>query len=183
MSISELSQMSAAQIARAVKAKELSPVETVDNALREVEPRNPAINAVVFSDPEGALAEAKELERKILAGEDVGVLAGVPTLMKDLFGEKIGWPATMGGLSALKDSLSSSSGIFPQSMERAGGIVIEATNSPLLGFRGVTDNRLFGPTRNPFNTEYNPGGSSGGSAAAVADGMVALRSEERRVGR
>ena len=63
MSISELSQMSAAQIARAVKAKELSPVETVDNALREVERRNPAINAVVFSDPEGALAEAKELER------------------------------------------------------------------------------------------------------------------------
>lgn len=174
MSISELSQMSAAQIARAVKAKELSPVETVDNALREVERRNPAINAVVFSDPEGALAEAKELERKILAGEDVGVLAGVPTLMKDLFGEKIGWPATMGGLSALKDSRSSSSGIFPQSMERAGGIVIGATNSPLLGFRGVTDNRLFGPTRNPFNTEYNPGGSSGGSAAAVADGMVAL---------
>lgn len=105
------------------------------------------------------MQKPKELERKILAGEDVGVLAGVPTLMKDLFGEKIGWPATMGGLSALKDSRSSSSGIFPQSMERAGGIVIGATNSPLLGFRGVTDNRLFGPTRNPFNTEYNPGGS------------------------
>ena len=174
MSISDLSHMSAADIARVVRAKALSPVETVENTLREIERRNPAINAVVFTDPDGAIDRAKQLEKKILAGEDIGLLAGVPTVMIDLFGEKPGWPATMGGLSALKDSRSSHLSTFPRSMEREGGIVVGATNSPTFGFRGVTDNRLFGATKNPFNTEYNPGGSSGGSSAAVADGLVSL---------
>ena len=62
--------------------------------------------------------------------------------------------------------------VFAERIEKAGAILIGKTNSPVMGFRGVTDNYLFGPTANPFDTAYNPGGSSGGSAAAVADGLV-----------
>ena len=92
--------------------------------------------------------------------------------MKDLFDFKPGWPVTFGGVRALKDLVIDAYCTYAERVEKAGAILIGKTNSPILGFRGVTDNYLFGPTANPFDTAYNPGGSSGGSAAAVADGLV-----------
>jgi amidase/aspartyl-tRNA(Asn)/glutamyl-tRNA(Gln) amidotransferase subunit A len=92
--------------------------------------------------------------------------------MKDLFDYKPGWPTTFGGVRALKDFVPDYYCVFAERIERAGAILVGKTNSPVMGFRGVCDNPLFGPSCNPFDLTKNTGGSSGGSAAAVADGLV-----------
>lgn len=171
---SELDTLSAAETARAVRAKELSPVETTEAAIEQIERRNGTLNAVTHKGYDDARTRARQLEARVVQGEDIGVLAGVPSLMKDLFGFKPGWPATLGGLSALMGNLADTWSTFPARVESAGSIVVGQTNSPAFGFRGTTDNATVGPTKNPFDLDRNPGGSSGGSAAAVADGMVAL---------
>jgi amidase/aspartyl-tRNA(Asn)/glutamyl-tRNA(Gln) amidotransferase subunit A len=171
---SELGQLSATAISRAVRAKELSPVDTTEAAIEQIEQRNPSLNAVTFKGFEDARQRARLLESRIAQGEDIGVLAGVPSLMKDLFGFKPGWPATLGGLSALRNSQTRAWSTFPARVEAAGSVIVGQTNSPAFGFRGTTDNYTIGPTKNPFCLDRNPGGSSGGSAAAVADGMVAI---------
>ena len=96
----------------------------------------------------------------------------MPTAIKDLFDFKPGWPSTYGGIPALKDNVTDFACPWCERIERAGAIVIGKTNSPVMGYRGTCDNYLFGPTRNPFDAAKNSGGSSGGSAAAVADGML-----------
>jgi amidase len=91
------------------------------------------------------------------------------------FDFKPGWPATLGGIRALKDNVVNSYCAFAERIERRGGaILLGKTNSSLMGFRGTCDNYLFGPSRNSFNISKNTGGSSGGSAAAVADGLLPL---------
>ncbi|MGU3653075.1 amidase [Mycolicibacterium sp. A43C] len=170
----DLDELSAADISRLIRSKTVSPVDTIRAAFERIERRNPSLNAVTFSAYEESLERADKLANSIAAGVDPGPLAGVPALMKDLFGHKPGWPATMGLLSALKRNRADTWSTFPHRVERYGGIVIGQTNSPAFGFRGTTDNKTVGPTRNPFDTEYNAGGSSGGSAAAVADGLVPL---------
>ncbi len=172
---SELDTLTVAETSRAVRAKHLSPVETTEAAIERIERRNPSLNAVTYKGYEDARTHARRLEARIAQGEDIGgVLAGVPSLMKDLFGFKPGWPATLGGLSALSRNISDTWSMFPARVEAAGSIVVGQTNSPAFGFRGTTDNATVGPTRNPFDPTRNPGGSSGGSSAAVADGMVPL---------
>jgi amidase/aspartyl-tRNA(Asn)/glutamyl-tRNA(Gln) amidotransferase subunit A len=94
--------------------------------------------------------------------------------MKDLFDFKPGWPSTFGGVRALRDQVIDVHCPYAETMERAGAIIVGKTNAPVMGLRGTTDNYLFGPTRNPFDLSRNPGGSSGGSAAAVADGLVSI---------
>lgn len=170
----ELDGMSATSIAKAVRAKELSCVEVIEAAISRIEARNPSLNAVTFKGYDDARIAAQKLERRVLAGDETGILSGVPTLMKDLFGHKPGWPATIGGLSCLQDNIAREWSTFPQRVESADAIILGQTNSPVFGFRGTTDNQRHGPTRNPFDAAYNPGGSSGGSSAAVADGMVPL---------
>ncbi|MDH6195653.1 Asp-tRNA(Asn)/Glu-tRNA(Gln) amidotransferase A subunit family amidase [Mycobacterium frederiksbergense] len=170
----DLPAMTATETSRAVRARHLSPVEVIRAAIDVIERRNPTLNAVTYKGYDDALCHARKLEAALMRGEDIGLLAGVPTLMKDLFGHKPGWPATLGSLSALTDNLASEWSTFPARIEAAGGIVIGQTNSPAFGFRGTTDNKTFGPTRNPFDLSRNAGGSSGGSAAAVADGLVPL---------
>ena len=109
-----------------------------------------------------------------MGGEAVGLLHGVPAAIKDLFDFKPGWPSTFGGIPALRDFRPDFSCSWVERMEAAGAIVLGKTNSPVFGFSGVCDNRLFGPTGNPFAPARNSGGSSGGAAAAVADGMVSF---------
>lgn len=170
----DIDALSAAQTARLVQARRLSPSEALDAAIRRIEARNPALNAFVHLGFDDARKSARRLEQRLFDGEYVGVLAGVPTAMKDLFGHYPGWPATIGGIPALRHSRADAPSLFPQRMQRSGAIVVGATNSPVFGFRGTCDNELFGPTCNPFDLSRNSGGSSGGSAAAVADGMLAL---------
>ena len=175
MSLSdELAYMSAAEMARRVRTRDLSPVEIVDAFLERIEARNPSITAFVHVAAEDARNEAKRAEREVMAGAALGPLHGIPTAIKDLNGLKPGWPATYGGIRAFRSHLADRSSPFVERMERAGAIHLGLTNSPVFGFRGTCDNYLFGPSRNPFDTARNTGGSSGGSAGAVADGLLPL---------
>ncbi|SDH34245.1 amidase/aspartyl-tRNA(Asn)/glutamyl-tRNA(Gln) amidotransferase subunit A [Sinosporangium album] len=168
----ELHFMPAAELADRIRRRELSPVEVMDAFLDRIERRNPVINAFIYQRFDEARDSARAAERDITSGAELGAFHGVPTAMKDLFDFKPGWVSTMGGVRALADFTPDFSCLWAERMERAGAIIVGKTNAPVLGLRGTTDNPMFGPSRNPFDTARNPGGSSGGSAAAVADGMV-----------
>lgn len=166
---------SAGELAEAIRRKTVSPVELLEDTIELIEARNPSLNAVIYKGYDDARAAAKEAERKVMAGENLGPLHGVPIAIKDLFDFKPGWPATFGGIRALKDFSIPLRCAFAERMEdRGGAVIVGKTNSPVMGFRGLCDNYLFGPSCNPFDTTRNTGGSSGGSAAAVADGILPL---------
>jgi amidase len=170
----ELAYQSAALTARLIREKALSPVEAVNQAIARIERHNPAINAVIIEGFDEARDRARAAEKRVTAGEVVGPLHGVPVLMKDCLDFKPGWRNTFGGVPALRNYISDNYTTFPERIERAGGIILGKTNAPVFGFRGTCDNYLFGPTRNPFDLTRNSGGSSGGSAAAVAAGLVSV---------
>ena len=165
---------SATALAADIKRKSISPVEVMDAAIARIEAHNPKINAIVIFGFEEARKAAKAAEAAIMRGDQLGPLHGVPIAMKDCFDFKPGWVTTFGGIRALKNYVARSYCMFAERMERAGAIIVGKTNSPVFGFRGTTDNYLFGPSRNPFDLSKNTGGSSGGSAAAVAAGLLPL---------
>jgi len=164
--------MGTIHLVNAIRDRQVSPVDVLNEFIKRIEERNPNINAFVHLDFEQALDKARIAEAQVMRGDELGPLHGIPTAIKDLFDSKPGWPTTFGGVRALKNNIVDHACIFTERMERAGAILIGKTNSPVLGFRATTDNYLFGPTSNPFALEKNAGGSSGGSAAAVADFMV-----------
>jgi amidase len=168
----DLAYMTATELAWRIRSRQLSPVEVVDAFIGRIEERNPSLNAFVYRGYEDAREQAREAEHALTSGEELGPLHGVPTAMKDLFDFKPGWVSTFGGIRALKDLVIDSYCAFAERVETAGAILLGKTNSPVMGFRGTCDNYLFGPSRNPFDTSRNAGGSSGGGAAAVADGLV-----------
>jgi amidase/aspartyl-tRNA(Asn)/glutamyl-tRNA(Gln) amidotransferase subunit A len=166
--------VTATELARRIRERELSPVEVMDATLARIEARNPSLTAIVHEAFDEARDTARAAERRLSAGDEVGPLHGVPTAIKDLFDFKPGWPATFGGIRALRDYRPPWTCAWAERMERAGAIIVGKTNSPVMGLRGTTDNYLFGPTRNPFDTTRNSGGSSGGGAACVADGLLTI---------
>jgi amidase/aspartyl-tRNA(Asn)/glutamyl-tRNA(Gln) amidotransferase subunit A len=168
----ELAYMSATELALHIRRRQISPVEVVDAFITRIEQRNPSLNAFVYFGFDEARQRARDAEQAVLRGDPLGPLHGVPTAIKDLFDFKPGWKSTFGGIRALKDHVVNAYCLFAERVERAGAIVLGKTNSPVMGFRGTCDNYLFGPSRNPFDLRRNTGGSSGGSAAAVADGLV-----------
>jgi amidase len=170
----ELAYTTAVELAARIRRRELSPVEVIEAFVERIEARNDSLNALVYLGFDDARQRAREAEQALVSGADLGVLHGVPTAIKDLFDFKPGWPATFGGVRALKDFTLDASCMFAERIQRAGAIVLGKTNSPIMGFRGTCDNYLFGPSRNPFAPAKNTGGSSGGSAAAVADGLLPL---------
>jgi amidase/aspartyl-tRNA(Asn)/glutamyl-tRNA(Gln) amidotransferase subunit A len=175
MSLSDkIAYVTATDLAAAIRRRELSPVEVMDAVISRIEARNPSLNAFVFTAFDEAREGAVAAERALTSGEELGPLHGVPTAMKDLFDFKPGWPATFGGIPALKDYSVPAYCTYAERMEAAGAILVGKTNSPIMGYRGTCDNPLFGPTSNPFDLTKNSGGSSGGSAAAVADGLLPL---------
>jgi len=160
------------ELAALIRSKELSPVELMEAALKRIEAINPTLNAFVTFRAEEAMAEAKSLAERIAAGEDPGPLAGIPIGVKDL--EDVADMVTSYGSIPFKDNRVPQDSLQVARLKAAGAIVVGKTNTPEFGFTGFTKNRLFGVTRNPWNTERTPGGSSGGSAAAVTSGMVPL---------
>ena len=174
MADSTLSNLSATEIAGLVRAKKLSPVEVIEAAIARIEKRNPSLNALIYLGFDDARKEARKAEHAVMRGEVLGPLHGVPAAIKDLFDFKPGWPTTFGGVRALKNNIAQFHCPFAERIEKGGAILVGKTNAPVMGLRGVCDNYLFGATRNPFDVTRNPGGSSGGSAAAVADGMLPL---------
>jgi amidase len=170
----DLAYSTATDLAARIRRRDLSPVELLDAVIARIEARNPSLNALVFTAFDEARDGARQAERALTSGEAIGPLHGVPTALKDLFDFKPGWPATFGGVRALRDFSVPARCTYAERMEAAGAVLVGKTNSPVMGFRGTCDNYLFGPSRNPFDTTKNTGGSSGGSAAAVADGLLPL---------
>lgn len=174
MSVTDVAYRSAIELAGAIASRQVSPLEIMEATLRQVEEREPSLNAIVYKGFDEALHSAKSIEESLGGGQSPRPLTGVPVVMKDLFDFKPGWPATFGGIPAMADFSIDAYCVWAERMEAAGAIIIGKGNSPALGFRGACDNYLFGPTRNPFDTTRNSGGSSGGSAAVVADGLVPI---------
>ncbi|HWO46050.1 MAG TPA: amidase [Methylomirabilota bacterium] len=170
----QTSWASAAELAGRIRRRELSPVELMSSTIQRIERRNPSLNAFIFTDFDQAMERARAAEAAVTSGANLGPLHGVPTAMKDLFDFKPGWPSTFGGIRTLRNQVIDAYCPYAERMERAGAIIVGKTNSPIMGLRGIADNYLFGPTHNPFDLTRNPGGSSGGSAAAVADGLVSI---------
>lgn len=169
----ELAWKSAAEIALLIRQRQLSPLEVVDAALDRIERRNPTLNAMVYVDRDGARAAAKVAEKAVGGGDPLGPLHGVPSAIKDLFDFKPGWPATFGGIPSMAKTVIDAYCGYSERIEKtAGSILVGKTNSPIMGFRGACDNPLFGATSTPFAIGRNSGGSSGGSAAAVGDGLL-----------
>lgn len=160
-------------LARQLRDGQLSSRELVERSLLLIETGNDRLGAVVALRAGQALAEAAEADRARAAGEPGGPLAGLPVLVKDLE-DVAGMTTTRGSLLHAEDPAASSDGLVPGRLRAAGAIVVGKTNLPEAAFEAYTANRLHGPTRNPWDTRWSPGGSSGGSAAALSAGMVPI---------
>ncbi len=169
----ELCFTPATELASRIRRRDLSPVEVVDAFLDRIEDRNGRINAYVIVLEEEARGKAREAERALDSGEPLGPLHGVPVAIKDLFDFKAGVRNTFGS-RPLAEFVPEVSITYVERLEEAGAIVLGKTNTPEFGHKGATDNLLFGPTSTPFAPGKNAGGSSGGSAAAVADGLAPI---------
>ena len=165
--------LNAHELGKLINRGELKASEVIDYFIQRIERINPIINAFTYTDFTYAKAKAKEIDEKVAKGLDCGVFAGVPFALKDFLPNKKGTPSTFGGVPILK-AIDDTDSEFLKAMEAMGGIFIGKTNAPSFGFRATTDNYQFGPTKNPFNLKLNAGGSSGGSAAAVASGLVMI---------
>lgn len=172
--MTELSYMSAVDLAGAIRRSDVSPREVIEAVIERIEQRNPSLNAIIYKGYDDARERAILAEEALSRGESVGPLHGVPVIMKDLFDFKPGWPSTFGGIPAMKDFVLDAYCVWAERMEGAGAIIVGKGNSPAMGYRGTCDNYLFGATNNPFDVTRNTGGSSGGSAASVADGLVPI---------
>ena len=162
----------ATAVAAAVRERAVSAVDVVTAALARVAARNPALNAFVAMRAEDALVEARALDARIARGEDPGPLAGVPFGVKDE--QDLAGMATTYGSVPFRDHVVTRDSTLVARLRAAGAIAIGKTNLPEFGSTAFTKNRLFGVTRNPWNLARTPGGSSGGSSAAVAGGLVPL---------
>ena len=141
--------------------------ETLDR----IEEINPKLNAFVTMN-ENAMAEAKAAESAVMKGLPLGKLHGVPMAIKDLTPTK-GIRTTMGS-RLFENVVPDRDAVIVQRLKGAGGLVVGKTNTPEFGYKGTTDNLVFGTTKNPWSLDRTPGGSSGGSAAAVASGLVSI---------
>jgi len=167
--VSDLAQASAAGLSALYRSKAASPVEALKAVLARAEAVNPRINALTLIDAEPAMAAARASEARWAKGDPLSPLDGVPVTVKELIRTK-GWPQTMG--SKLTDKTPATEDApAVQRLREAGAVVFAQNTSPEYGFKGVTDSPLHGITRNPWNLDLTPGGSSGGSGAAVAAGL------------
>jgi aspartyl-tRNA(Asn)/glutamyl-tRNA(Gln) amidotransferase subunit A len=159
--------------ANQVRSGDVSATDLCRHALDRIALLDPQLNAFVAVDPERALAAAAVVDRKVADGVDPGPLAGIPLGVKDLE-DAAGYVTTRGSVAFADDPPASTNSPLVSRLVAAGCVIVGKTNTPELGWKADTDNVLFGPTLNPWNTDHTPGGSSGGSAAAIAAGMVPL---------
>src|SRR5581483_4507893 len=165
-------QADAVDVAEGVRSGALRAVDVVNEALARIERLNPAINAFVHVDAERARQVAADVDRQVAAGADPGPLAGVPLGIKELEWVK-GWPATSAS-TAFKDRVAPATSIMSTRLLAAGAVPVGLTASPEMGLLFFTNSILHGATRNPWDLERTPGGSSGGAGAALAAGLVPL---------
>src|SRR5438034_3835437 len=163
---------SALEIGDLIRAKKLSPVEIADAVLSRIDAINPTLNAFCLVAAEQARAAAREAEIAVTKGEPLGPLHGVPVSIKDVVFTR--GLTTTGGSRLFADHVPDEDAIAVGRLKAAGAIVLGKTNTSEFGHKAVTENPLFGVTRNPWRPALTPGGSSGGAAAAVASGMGPL---------
>jgi aspartyl-tRNA(Asn)/glutamyl-tRNA(Gln) amidotransferase subunit A len=166
----EICRMDALTLAGRIRAKELSAVEVTEAVLRRMDVLEPHIHAFCTPTPEVARAAARAVDARIAAGENAGVLGGVPIGIKDLVATK-DIPTVMGS-PLYRDFVPDEDDIVVERLKAAGAIIIGKTNVPEFGYSGVGHNPVFPTTRNPWNTALTPGGSSAGSGASVAAGVA-----------
>lgn len=168
----DLPWLSATELATQIRNGHRSPIDVVDAFLERIDRRNPETNAYVTVCADRAREQARAAQSAIDAGDDLGPLHGVPVAIKDL--NRVAGVRTTFGSAVFADHVPQQSDTAVERIEDAGGIVLGKTNTPEFGRKTVTDNPLFGATRNPWDTALTTGGSSGGNAAALADGLAPL---------
>jgi aspartyl-tRNA(Asn)/glutamyl-tRNA(Gln) amidotransferase subunit A len=156
-----------------VRRGEVSAVELVTHALERIDVLNPDFGAFIAVDSERALDEARAVDRRRATGDELGPLAGIPIGVKDLEDAE-GYVTTCGSALHVEDRAAGADSLLVGRLKENGCVVVGKTNTPEFGFKADTVNPTFGATKNPWNRAHSPGGSSGGSAAAVAAGMVPL---------
>ncbi len=167
--MTDLTQLTAAELSRLYAKGKASPVETMKAVLGRTAKVNPVINALCHIEGDRALAAARASERRWKKDKPLSPLDGVPVTIKELVRVK-GWPASMGSKLTDKTPADADAPAVAR-LREAGAIVFAQSTSSEYGHKGVTDSPLHGITRNPWNTDRTPGGSSGGAGAAVAAGL------------
>ena len=163
---------SATELVRLYRARRVSPLEVLEALLTRIDAVNPAVNAIVTLARDAALAEARRATEALGKGDRPGPLHGVPVAIKDVTATR-GIRTTYGS-TLFAEHVPAEDAVVVERLRAAGAIVIGKTNTPEFAFGPNTVNRVFGPTRNPWNLELTSGGSSGGSAAALATGMCPI---------
>src|ERR1019366_6510313 len=156
-------------IVEAIRSGEVRAVEVLEEHLARIDELNPTLNAVWFRDDDGARTRAAQVDEQIAAGEDPGPLAGLPMGVKELASVE-GWPDTHASL-IYRDAIAAADDTEVRRLRGAGAVLVGLTTASEFGAVSYTHTPLHGVTRNPWDTTATPGGSSGGSAAAVAAGL------------
>jgi len=168
----DLGTMHAAQLVALFRHGQASPLEATRAALERIERFNDEVNAYIFVDRDGAEAQAKASARRWGQHAPRSSIDGVPVSLKDLT-SVAGWPARQGSLT-IPDTPTDYDAPPVRRLREAGAVLLGKTNAPEFGWKAVTDNRVYGATRNPWDTRLTPGGSSGGAAVAAALNMGVL---------
>ncbi len=168
----EIARLDAVELARLVRQRELGPVEIVEDCLAVIADLDPNLNAFCTIAADSALAAAREAEDRVRTDQPIGPLHGVPVGIKDV--TPTAGMRTTYACELFADHVPDEDALVVARLKQAGAIVIGKTNTPEFAAGGITDNALFGPTRNPWNPDLISGGSTGGGAAALASGMIPL---------
>jgi amidase len=168
----ELCFIPAVELRDMIRNKVVSPVEVIRTFLDRMERINPLINAYCTIVPEMALRSARQAESQIMQGDRIGPLHGIPVSIKDV--TLTAGIRTTFGSKLFENFIPNQDALVVERLKRAGAILLGKTNCPEFAAGGSTFNKVFGVTRNPWNTYFNSGGSSGGAAAAVAAGLGPL---------
>jgi aspartyl-tRNA(Asn)/glutamyl-tRNA(Gln) amidotransferase subunit A len=169
VSLDDVVWRSAVDLSALIRTKQISPVELAEAMLARVHALNPRLNAFCLVTDEVARTAAREAEIAVTKGEPLGVLHGVPVSVKDvLFTRGV---VTTGGSRLYAEHAPEEDAVAVGRLRAAGAVLLGKTNTSEFGHKALTDNPLFGPTRNPWDLARTPGGSSGGAAAAVAAGL------------
>src|SRR2546429_7493192 len=168
---------SAVECAALIRRKELSPVELTEAVLARIDAVNPHLNAFCLVADDVARRVARGAGRGVLTGEPLGLLPGVPVSVKAVLFTR--GMRTTGGSRLYADLVPEHDAVSVGRLKAAGAVLLGKTTTSEFGHKAVTESPLFGVTRNPWNLERTPGGSSGGAAAAVASGCgpIALGSD------
>jgi len=170
--MTDLHWMPACELLAMIRRRELKPSELMATTIARIEALNPQLNAFCATRFDQAMTEARVLDEKLARGAATGSLAGLPFGVKDL--EDVAGMTTTFGSAPFKDNLAHEDSVQVARLKAAGAIVVGKTNTPEFGHTAFTRNLLFGASRNPWNLARTPGGSSGGSSAAIASGMTPL---------